>query len=135
MSEASRGTSGTQVLHRPEVLQTPSLLVQECLFSKPEVVLTAPVRNITLNIHALFLFVAFFPPVLLRLVISSNTDFKARTSKILSDQGSFMWTMETFFYVFPPQMMQKSVCIYWLTDCVVVVVVMGGDKAQVINVT
>lgn len=46
-----------------------------------------------------------------------------------------MWTMETFFYVFPPQMMQKSVCIYWLTDCVVVVVVMGGDKAQVINVT
>lgn len=62
MSEASRGTSGTQVLHRPEVLQTPSLLVQECLFSKPEAVLTAPVRNITLNIHALFLFVAFPPP-------------------------------------------------------------------------
>lgn len=62
MSEASRGTSGTQVLHRPEVLQTPSLLVLECLFSKPEAVLTAPVRNITLNIHALFLFVAFFFP-------------------------------------------------------------------------
>lgn len=119
MSEASRGTSGTQVLHRPEVLQTPSLLVQECLFSKPEAVLTAPVRNITLNIHALFLFVAFFPPppVLLRLVISSNTDFKARTSKILSDQGSFMWTMEPlwrlFFYVFPPEMMQKK-CLHIL---------------------
>lgn len=39
------------------------------------------------------------------------------------DNGAFM---ETFFYVFPPEMMQKSVYIYWLTDCVVVVVVMGG---------
>lgn len=117
MSEASRGTSGSQVLHRPEVLQTPSLLVQECLFSKPEAVLTAPVRNITLNIHALFLFVAFFPPVLLRLVISSNPDFKARTSKIQSDQGSSMWTMEPlwrlfFFLRFPSRNDAKKVSTY-----------------------
>lgn len=40
-----------------------------------------------------------------------------------------------FFLRFPSTNDAKSVCIYWLTDCVVVVVVMGGDKAQVINVT
>lgn len=54
-SKASQGTSGTQARHRPEVLlkpHTPFML--ECFFSNLQAGLTAPVRSVTMNIHALF---------------------------------------------------------------------------------
>lgn len=61
-SKASQGTSGTQALHRPEVLllklHTPFIL--ECFLSKPEAGLTAPISNVAMNIHALFLFLLSF---------------------------------------------------------------------------
>lgn len=60
-SKASRGTSGTQALRRPEVLlkpQTPFTL--ECFFSEPEAGLTAHIRNSSMNIHDLFLFLLSF---------------------------------------------------------------------------
>lgn len=82
--------------------------------------------------YSCFVFVCCIPPVLLRLVISSNTDFKARTSKILSDQGSSMWTMEPlwrlFFLRFPSRNDAKKclhILAYWLCGCC------GGDGGEI----
>lgn len=77
-SKASRATSGTQALHRPEVLLKPHTpLMLECFFSKPEDGLTAPIRNITMNIHALF----FFNPFRQRCLL--DQDFKKLNFQIL----------------------------------------------------